>query len=69
MFLASVETNGVYLSVALSVIALIVTWGLLGAISVFGSGRAASDRTHVEEQLDQIDVGLESGEAVAARRG
>jgi putative spermidine/putrescine transport system permease protein len=42
VFLASVETSGVYLSVALSVIALAVTWGLLAAISIFGSGRRRS---------------------------
>ncbi len=57
VFLASVETTGVYLSVALSVIALAVTWGLLAAISVFGSGRrrrsasAAADLSD-EELLD-----------------
>ena len=45
VFLASVETTGVYLSVALSVIALAVTWGLLAAISLFGSGRRRSSAT------------------------
>ncbi|MGA3215146.1 MAG: ABC transporter permease subunit [Acidimicrobiales bacterium] len=42
VFLAAAETSGVYLSVALSVIALAVTWGLLAAISIFGSGRRRS---------------------------
>ena len=38
VFLASVVTTSTYYAVALSVIALIVTWGLLVAISVIGSG-------------------------------
>lgn len=40
--LANIETSSVYQSVALSVIALVVTWGLLAAISIFGSGRRRS---------------------------
>lgn len=39
VWLASVVTTSTYYAVALSVIALVVTWGLLVAISVVGSGR------------------------------
>ncbi len=39
VFLAGVVTTSTYYAVALSVLALIVTWGLLVAISVIGSGR------------------------------
>ena len=39
VWLVSVDTTSPYITVALSVVALIVTWGLLGAISVIGSGR------------------------------
>src|SRR3984957_5452479 len=39
VWLGRVETTSPYITVALSVVALIVTWGLLGAISVVGSGR------------------------------
>jgi putative spermidine/putrescine transport system permease protein len=42
VFLASVVTTSTYYAVALSVIALIVTWGLLVAISLIGSGRRGS---------------------------
>ena len=55
VFLASVETTGIYLSVALSVIALIVTWGLLAAISVFGSGRRRSSGTAGSARPDELD--------------
>ena len=39
VWLVGVETTSPYITVALSVIALIVTWGLLAAISIVGSGR------------------------------
>ncbi|HXW36161.1 MAG TPA: ABC transporter permease subunit, partial [Acidimicrobiales bacterium] len=39
VWLVGVETTSPYITVALSVIALIITWGLLAAISVVGSGR------------------------------
>lgn len=39
VWLVGVETTSPYITVALSVVALIVTWGLLAAISVVGSGR------------------------------
>jgi putative spermidine/putrescine transport system permease protein len=39
VWLVGVDTTSPYITVALSVVALIVTWGLLGAISVVGSGR------------------------------
>lgn len=39
VFLAGVVTTSTYYAVALSVIALVVTWGLLVAISVVGAGR------------------------------
>jgi putative spermidine/putrescine transport system permease protein len=39
VWLASVVTTSTYYAVALSVIALIVTWGLLAVISAVGSGR------------------------------
>jgi putative spermidine/putrescine transport system permease protein len=39
VWLVGVDTTSPYITVALSVVALIVTWGLLGAISVIGSGR------------------------------
>jgi putative spermidine/putrescine transport system permease protein len=42
VFLASVVTTSTYYAVALSVIALIVTWGLLVVISLIGSGRRGS---------------------------
>jgi putative spermidine/putrescine transport system permease protein len=39
VWLVGVETTSPYITVALSVVALIITWGLLAAISVVGSGR------------------------------
>jgi putative spermidine/putrescine transport system permease protein len=39
VWLVSVETTSPYITVALSVVALVITWGLLAAISVAGSGR------------------------------
>lgn len=59
VFLASVVTTSTYYAVALSVIALIVTWGLLVVISLIGSGRRGS-----AEAGDAADEGLLS--AVAA---
>jgi putative spermidine/putrescine transport system permease protein len=51
VFLAGVVTTSTYYAVALSVIALIVTWGLLVAISVIGSGRRSSSAAEVDEEL------------------
>ena len=73
VFLAGVETSGVYLSVALSVIALAVTWGLLAAISVFGSGRrrssaaatAAAGADGPDEPLAETAVPSPPAQAVA----
>jgi putative spermidine/putrescine transport system permease protein len=39
VWLVGVETTSPYITVALSVVALIITWSLLAAISVVGSGR------------------------------
>jgi putative spermidine/putrescine transport system permease protein len=39
VWLVGVETTSPYITVALSVVALIITWSLLAAISVAGSGR------------------------------
>jgi putative spermidine/putrescine transport system permease protein len=39
VWLVGVETTSPYITVALSVVALIITWGLLAAISIAGSGR------------------------------
>jgi membrane associated rhomboid family serine protease len=59
----------VYLSVALSVIALAVTWGLLAAISVFGSGRRRRSGAAVaagpDEPLAEIVAPSSSTQAVA----
>jgi putative spermidine/putrescine transport system permease protein len=60
VFLAGVETQGVYLSVALSVIALVVTWGLLAAISVFGSGRRRRAVPVEEPEAQTADVATPS---------
>ena len=71
VFLASVETTSVYMSVALSVIALIVTWGLLAAISVFGSGRvhgraaAGGGAAGPEDDLAGIVATVQPAEAAA----
>ncbi len=39
VWLVGVETTSPYITVALSVVALIITWSLLAAISIAGSGR------------------------------
>ena len=55
VFLAGVVTTSTYYAVALSVLALIVTWGLLVAISVIGSGRKQGVATPVEfDNTDQL---------------
>ncbi len=55
VFLAGVVTTSTYYAVALSVLALIVTWGLLVAISVIGSGRRQSGAAPVDfDQTDQL---------------
>jgi prepilin signal peptidase PulO-like enzyme (type II secretory pathway) len=55
VFLAGVVTTSTYYAVALSVLALIVTWGLLVAISVIGSGRKQSGAAPVDfDQTDQL---------------
>ncbi len=56
VFLAGVETVGVYLSVALSVIALVVTWGLLAGVSVLGSGRRRSSGAAVEPEEPELQI-------------
>jgi putative spermidine/putrescine transport system permease protein len=48
VFLAGVVTTSTYYAVALSVLALIVTWGLLVVISVIGSGRKQRAAAPVE---------------------
>ncbi|HTW09605.1 MAG TPA: ABC transporter permease subunit [Acidimicrobiales bacterium] len=58
VWLAGVVTTSTYYAVALSVVALIVTWGLLVAISVVGSGRqrfaggAAQREAEAGEKID-----------------
>ena len=55
VFLASVVTTSTYYAVALSVLALIVTWGLLVAISVIGSERKQGVATPIEfDNTDQL---------------
>jgi putative spermidine/putrescine transport system permease protein len=65
VFLASVVTTSTYYAVALSVIALIVTWGLLVAISVIGSVRRASSGAGVDEELVPAVEALQPTELVA----
>jgi putative spermidine/putrescine transport system permease protein len=55
VFLAGIVTTSTYYAVALSVLALIVTWGLLVAISVIGSGRKQGGAEPVDfDQTDQL---------------
>lgn len=69
VWLASVVTTSTYYAVALSVVALIVTWGLLVVISVIGSGRPlGASGTPVagnEEQLLSSAPALQPAGSVA----
>jgi putative spermidine/putrescine transport system permease protein len=70
VFLAGVVTTSTYFAVALSVIALIVTWGLLVAISVVGSGRrqgTAADAASAgpDDEVLTIAPGLYTAEPAA----
>jgi putative spermidine/putrescine transport system permease protein len=70
VWLASVVTTSTYYAVALSVIALIVTWGLLVAMSVVGSGRrrgagADADVAGGDDEVLSIAPALQPAEPVA----
>jgi putative spermidine/putrescine transport system permease protein len=62
VFLAGVVTTSTYYAVALSVLALIVTWGLLVAISVIGSQRKQGAVAPVE--FDTTDALLSNTPAL-----
>jgi putative spermidine/putrescine transport system permease protein len=69
VWLASIVGTSTYYAVALSVLALLVTWGLLVAISVITSrqsGRAASvAAVSEEEELSSIAPALEPAGSAA----
>jgi len=69
VWLASVVTTSTYYAVALSVLALIVTWGLLVVISVIGSGRARGSGAPVvlgeDEEVVATVPALQPADSVA----